>query len=269
MPCIEEINTPAFNGLDAVSVLSKAANLASVPVTDAIKLGPDVTIAEAPVDEFSTPALDTIDVFPEPIQKSFPELIENRALAPVQESVPELIQKPVAEPVLKPAPEPVQKSIPETFLKSTHLPLLPPSPALSATTTTTVIQQSTTTTTPKVVPQPFPRPAYEDVTYNSPGAAKLQRILRETDDLIVCPGVYDGLSARVAHEVGFQALYMTGAGTTASKIGQPDLALAQLHDMREHAEMVSCILWTVQKPSCSDSHLSDCRSGAVRRSAHC
>ena len=52
------------------------------------------------------------------------------------------------------------------------------------------------------------------------------------------PGVYDGLSARIAHEVGFLALYMTGAGTTASRLGMPDLAVAQLHDMREHAEMV-------------------------------
>lgn len=40
------------------------------------------------------------------------------------------------------------------------------------------------------------------------GATKLRRMIFETKDLIVCPGVYDGLSARTALEVGFPALYM-------------------------------------------------------------
>ncbi|KAH7046764.1 oxaloacetate Acetylhydrolase [Macrophomina phaseolina] len=64
-------------------------------------------------------------------------------------------------------------------------------------------------------------------------------LLEETNELIVCPGVYDGLSARTAIEVGFNGLYMTGAGTTASRLGQPDLAIAQLHDMKENADMIA------------------------------
>ncbi|KAK8119553.1 carboxyphosphonoenolpyruvate phosphonomutase [Apiospora kogelbergensis] len=71
------------------------------------------------------------------------------------------------------------------------------------------------------------------------GATKLRKMIFETNELIVCPGVYDGLSARTAIEVGFNALYMTGAGTTASRLGQPDLAIAQLHEMRENAEMIA------------------------------
>ncbi|KAK6088442.1 hypothetical protein SCUP234_00930 [Seiridium cupressi] len=71
------------------------------------------------------------------------------------------------------------------------------------------------------------------------GAKKLRKMLLETDELIVCPGVYDGLSARTAIELGFSAMYMTGAGTTASRLGQPDLAIAQLHEMRENAEMIA------------------------------
>ncbi|KAK1145693.1 hypothetical protein N8T08_003929 [Aspergillus melleus] len=71
------------------------------------------------------------------------------------------------------------------------------------------------------------------------GASKLRRQLRESNELIVCPGVYDGLSARVAMEVGFKALYMTGAGTTASRLGMADLGLAQLYDMRTNAEMIA------------------------------
>ncbi|KAF9698201.1 hypothetical protein EKO04_003832 [Ascochyta lentis] len=69
-------------------------------------------------------------------------------------------------------------------------------------------------------------------------ATKLRRMLN-TDDIVVAPGVYDGFGARIAHEVGFDAIYMTGAGTVASKLGQPDLGFASLNDMREHAEMIA------------------------------
>lgn len=44
--------------------------------------------------------------------------------------------------------------------------------------------------------------------YVIPAASKLRRMLKDTKDLIVCPGVYDGLSARIAMEVGFKGLYM-------------------------------------------------------------
>ncbi len=39
-------------------------------------------------------------------------------------------------------------------------------------------------------------------------ATVLKRRLERTKDLIVCPGVYDGFSARIALSVGFDALYM-------------------------------------------------------------
>ncbi|KAE8383321.1 Pyruvate/Phosphoenolpyruvate kinase-like domain-containing protein [Aspergillus bertholletiae] len=75
--------------------------------------------------------------------------------------------------------------------------------------------------------------------YMTAGASKLRRMLKETDDLIVCPGVYDGISARIAMQLGFKAMYMTGAGTTASRLGMADLGLAQLYDMRTNAEMIA------------------------------
>lgn len=40
------------------------------------------------------------------------------------------------------------------------------------------------------------------------GATKLRKMIFETKELIVCPGVYDGLSARTAIETGFSAMYM-------------------------------------------------------------
>lgn len=41
-----------------------------------------------------------------------------------------------------------------------------------------------------------------------PPCTRLQRFLKETDDILVCPGVYDGFSARIALSVGFKAMYM-------------------------------------------------------------
>lgn len=47
-----------------------------------------------------------------------------------------------------------------------------------------------------------------DVDIPLSGATKLRKMLEETNELIVCPGVYDGLTARTAIEVGFSAMYM-------------------------------------------------------------
>ena len=37
--------------------------------------------------------------------------------------------------------------------------------------------------------------------------------------IIVAPGAYDGISARLIERHGFKAVYMTGAGTAASGVG--------------------------------------------------
>ncbi|KAL2836473.1 Pyruvate/Phosphoenolpyruvate kinase-like domain-containing protein [Aspergillus pseudoustus] len=71
-----------------------------------------------------------------------------------------------------------------------------------------------------------------------PAPTRFRQLLAE-QDIVVAPGVYDGFSARIALEVGFDCLYMTGAGTCASKLGQPDLGFASLNDMREHAETLA------------------------------
>jgi 2-methylisocitrate lyase-like PEP mutase family enzyme len=49
-------------------------------------------------------------------------------------------------------------------------------------------------------------------------------------DLIVAPGVYDMVSAKIADGVGFKALYMTGYGVSAS-LGLPDAGLATYTEM--------------------------------------
>src|SRR6266508_1751540 len=58
----------------------------------------------------------------------------------------------------------------------------------------------------------------------------------------VAPGAYDGLSARLIEAAGYHAVYMTGAGTAASHLGQPDLGLATLTEMATHAaHLASCV----------------------------
>ncbi|KAF2240458.1 putative carboxyphosphonoenolpyruvate phosphonomutase [Trematosphaeria pertusa] len=73
----------------------------------------------------------------------------------------------------------------------------------------------------------------------APAATRLRYMIKNSDHIIKCPGVYDGLSARIAIDVGFEGMYMTGAGTTASKLGHADLGIAQLADMRANAEMIA------------------------------
>ncbi len=53
--------------------------------------------------------------------------------------------------------------------------------------------------------------------------------------LLVAPGVFDMISARIADSMGFDALYMTGYGVSASYLGLPDAGFATLTDM------VSCV----------------------------
>jgi carboxyvinyl-carboxyphosphonate phosphorylmutase len=66
-------------------------------------------------------------------------------------------------------------------------------------------------------------------------------MLREPG-IIVAPGAYDGFSARLIEAAGFKAVYMTGAGTAASHLGQPDLGLATMTEMATHAaHLASCI----------------------------
>jgi 2-methylisocitrate lyase-like PEP mutase family enzyme len=60
--------------------------------------------------------------------------------------------------------------------------------------------------------------------------AQLAQRLREPR-LIVAPGIFDLISARIADRLGFDCLYMTGYGVVASHLGLPDAGLATYSDM--------------------------------------
>ncbi|KAF2729373.1 methylisocitrate lyase-like protein [Polyplosphaeria fusca] len=68
---------------------------------------------------------------------------------------------------------------------------------------------------------------------------KLRKMLADPDKVIACPGVYDGFTARIALQEGADVLYMTGAGTTMSRLGMADMGIATLNDMKTNAEMLA------------------------------
>ncbi|KAK4973946.1 hypothetical protein LTR28_011193 [Elasticomyces elasticus] len=73
----------------------------------------------------------------------------------------------------------------------------------------------------------------------APASTRLRHMIKDLDHILVCPGVYDDLSARLALQTGFEAMYMTCAGTAASRLGATDLRLDELHDMRTNSEMIT------------------------------
>ncbi|MEC8164593.1 MAG: isocitrate lyase/PEP mutase family protein [Pseudomonadota bacterium] len=76
------------------------------------------------------------------------------------------------------------------------------------------------------------------------------RQIIDSGEFIVAPGVFEMISARVADQMGFKALYMTGYGATASYLGLPDAGIAT------YSEMVDCagrIAHGTSKPLIADA----------------
>ncbi|KPV42761.1 methylisocitrate lyase [Alicyclobacillus ferrooxydans] len=63
------------------------------------------------------------------------------------------------------------------------------------------------------------------------------RLLMRNESLLQIPGAHDGMSALLAKEAGFQALYLSGAAYTAS-LGLPDLGLLYSNEVAAHARVL-------------------------------
>lgn len=81
-------------------------------------------------------------------------------------------------------------------------------------------------------------------------------------DLVMAPGVYDLISAKMADRMGFDALYVTGFGLVASYLGLPDAGLATYTDMLDR---VSLICEMTQTPIIADA---DTGYGGLLNVAH-
>ena len=70
------------------------------------------------------------------------------------------------------------------------------------------------------------------------GGPRLSELLR-SGEMILAPGCYDALGARLIEEAGFSAAYMTGFGTAASRLGRPDVGLLTLSEMVDNARRIA------------------------------
>jgi 2-methylisocitrate lyase-like PEP mutase family enzyme len=68
-------------------------------------------------------------------------------------------------------------------------------------------------------------------------AARLRELLRR-DGMVVAPGAYDCITARLVARAGFDAVYMTGAGTAAT-LGYPDFGLVTMSEMVDNARRLA------------------------------
>ena len=64
------------------------------------------------------------------------------------------------------------------------------------------------------------------------------RALLARDEMLIVPGAYDAITARAVERAGFDAVYMTGAGTAAA-LGYPDYGLATMTEMVENAGRIA------------------------------
>jgi 2-methylisocitrate lyase-like PEP mutase family enzyme len=64
----------------------------------------------------------------------------------------------------------------------------------------------------------------------------LARIHRKP--IVVAPGIYDALTALIAERAGFEALYVSGAGISHSRLGRPDIGLVSMNEVVQTVELI-------------------------------
>ena len=62
--------------------------------------------------------------------------------------------------------------------------------------------------------------------------------LLQTEKIILIPGTFDALSALIAKQSGFKALYMSGFGVAGSLLAKPDIGLVTASEMIERASQI-------------------------------
>lgn len=66
----------------------------------------------------------------------------------------------------------------------------------------------------------------------------LQQLLTRDETLLV-PGVFDGMTARLVEEAGFEAIYITGAGISNAQLGWADVGLTTLSEIAQVVSWIS------------------------------
>ena len=58
-------------------------------------------------------------------------------------------------------------------------------------------------------------------------------------NILVTPGVYDGLTANLATQSGFEALYLSGAAVAYTRLGLPDIGLSTASEMADTMALIA------------------------------
>lgn len=66
----------------------------------------------------------------------------------------------------------------------------------------------------------------------------LREQLEDKNRIIVLPGVFDALSARIAEQVGFEAMFQTGYGSSAALLGMPDFGFLHAGETVDNARRI-------------------------------
>lgn len=69
------------------------------------------------------------------------------------------------------------------------------------------------------------------------GPASLREMF-DAGEMVLAPGCYDALGARLIEQAGFPAAYMTGFGSAASRLGRPDVGLMSMPEMVDNARRI-------------------------------
>jgi isocitrate lyase len=72
--------------------------------------------------------------------------------------------------------------------------------------------------------------------------AEIRRSFRmrvERRDALLLPGAATALTARIIEDLGFEAVYLTGAGLANTHLGVPDLGLVSVTELAETAARIS------------------------------
>ncbi len=61
----------------------------------------------------------------------------------------------------------------------------------------------------------------------------------QSKDILLAPGIYDGLTASLAADAGFEALYLSGAAVSYTRLGRPDIGLSTASEMADTMALIA------------------------------
>ena len=70
-------------------------------------------------------------------------------------------------------------------------------------------------------------------------AAKTLRARLASEEIVVAPGCFNAMGARIIERTGFSTVYVSGYGISVSHIGRPDVGLTTLTEVTDVASKIA------------------------------